>query len=95
MQQHAQYVNNMKNWLQLRTDWLNQNIGSYDGCSDVDLPPLVISKIHYHPMDWWNIDGNLLEFIEITNNGDEEVDLTGIYFRELGISYQLPYLFLQ
>lgn len=90
MQQHAQYVNNMKNWLQLRTDWLNQNIGSYDGCSDVDLPPLVISKIHYHPMDWWNIDGNLLEFIEITNNGDEEVDLTGIYFRELGITYQFP-----
>ncbi len=90
MQQHAQYVNNMKNWLQLRTDWLNQNIGSYDGCSDVDLPPLVISKIHYHPMDWWNIDGNLLEFIEIANNGDEEVDLTGIYFRELGISYQFP-----
>lgn len=90
MQQHAQYVNNMKNWLQLRTDWLNQNIGSYDGCSDVDLPPLVISKIHYHPMDWWNIDGNLFEFIEITNNDDEEVDLTGIYFRELGISYQFP-----
>ena len=49
MQQHAQYVNNMKNWLQLRTDWLNQNIGSYDGCSDVDLPPLVISKIHTPP----------------------------------------------
>ncbi len=90
MNQHAQYVNNMKNWLQLRTDWLNQNIGSYDGCSDVDLPPLVISKIHYHPMDWWNIDGDLFEFIEITNNGDEEVDLTGIYFRELGVTYQFP-----
>ncbi len=90
MNQHAQFVNNMKNWLQLRTDWLNQNIGSYDGCSDVDLPPLVISKIHYHPMDWWNIDGNLLEFIEITNNGDEEVDLTGVYFRELGVTYQFP-----
>ena len=90
MNQHAQYVNNMKNWLQLRTDWLNQNIGSDDGCSDVDLPPLVISKIHYHPMDWWNIDGDLFEFIEITNNGDEEVDLTGVYFRELGVTYQFP-----
>ena len=90
MQQHAQYVNNMKNWLQQRTNWLNQNIGSDDGCSDVDLPPLVISKIHYHPMDWWNIDGDLFEFIEITNNGDEEVDLTGVYFRELGITYQFP-----
>ena len=90
MNQHAQYVNNMKNWLQQRTNWLNQNIGSFDGCSDVDLPPLVISKIHYHPMDWWNIDGDLFEFIEITNNGDEEVDLTGVYFRELGVTYQFP-----
>ena len=90
MQQHAQYVTDMKNWLQQRTNWLNQNIGSVDGCTDFDLPPLVISKIHYHPMDWWNIDGNLFEFIEITNNGDEEVDLTGIYFRELGVTYQFP-----
>lgn len=90
MQQHAQYVTDMKNWLQQRTNWLNQNIGSVDGCTDFDLPPLVISKIHYHPMDWWNINGDLFEFIEITNNGDEEVDLTGIYFRELGVTYQFP-----
>ena len=90
MQQHAQYVTDMKNWLQQRINWLNQNISSYDGCSDVDLPPLVISKIHYHPMEWWNINGDLFEFIEITNNCDEEVDLTGVYFRELGISYQFP-----
>ena len=90
MYEHAQYVNNMKNWLQLRTNWLNNNIGSYEGCADVDLPPLVISKIHYHPMDWWGFDGNRLEFIEITNNGDEEVDLTGVYFRELGVTYQFP-----
>ena len=90
MQQHAQYVNNMKNWLQQRINWLNQNIGSDNGFSEGDLPPLVISKIHYHPMDWWNIDGNKLEFIEITNNGDAEVDLTGIYFRELGLTYQFP-----
>lgn len=90
MNQHDQYVNNMKTWLQQRTNWLNQNIGSSSGCMDVDLPPLVISKIHYHPMDWWGIDGDLLEFIEITNNGDEEVDLTGVYFRELGLTYQFP-----
>ena len=90
MTQHAQYVNDMKTWIQQRINWLNNHIGSSQGCDDVDLPPLVISKIHYHPMDWWNIDGNLLEFIEITNNGDDEVDLTGIYFRELGITYQFP-----
>lgn len=90
MNQHAQYVNDMKTWIQQRINWLNNNIGSDQSCSDVELPPLVISKIHYHPMDWWNIDGNLLEFIEITNNGDDEMDLTGIYFRELGITYQFP-----
>ena len=90
MGQHAQYVNNMKNWLQQRINWLNQNIGSDQGCSDIDLPPLVISKIHYHPTDWWGFDGERFEFIEITNNGPDEVDLTGIYFRELGVSYSFP-----
>ena len=90
MTQHAQYVENMKNWMQLRINWLNNHIGSTQGCSDIDLPPLVISKIHYHPQDWWSIDGDHLEFIEITNNGDEEVDLTGVYFRELGLTYQFP-----
>lgn len=90
MNQHTQYVNNMKNWLQQRTNWLNNNIGSDQGCSDVDLPPLVISKIHYHPMGYWGIDGDHFEFIEITNNGDDNVDLTGVYFRELGITYRFP-----
>ena len=90
MSQHAQYVEDMKNWIQLRINWLNQNIGSPESCTDVDVPPLVISKIHYHPQDWWSIDGDHLEFIEITNNGDDEVDLTGIYFRELGLTYQFP-----
>ena len=90
MNQHAQYVNDMKTWIQQRINWLNNNIGSYQGCAEVDLPPLVISKIHYHPMDWWGIDGDHLEFIEITNNGNDEVDLTGVYFRELGITYRFP-----
>ena len=90
MTQHNQYVNNMKNWIQQRINWLNQNIGSYEGCADVELPPLVISKIHYHPEDWWAVDGDRLEFIEISNNGDETVDLTGIYFRELGVTYGFP-----
>ena len=90
MSQHAQYVNNMKNWIYQRINWMNQHIGSYEGCADMDLPPLVISKIHYHPEDWWAIDGDRLEFIEITNNGEEAVDLTGIYFRELGVTYGFP-----
>ncbi len=87
---HSTEVEGMKNWIQLRADWISSNIGSCEDCSDVDVPPLVISKIHYHPEDWWAIDGDRLEFIEITNNGDAEVDLTGIYFRELGITYGFP-----
>ena len=90
MSQHATYVNNMKSWIQQRINWLNNNIGSTQGCMDVDLPPLVISKIHYHPMDYWGIDGDHFEFIEITNNGDNDVDLTGVYFRELSITYRFP-----
>mgnify|MGYP002623129012 FL=1 len=90
MTQHSQYVTNMKNWIQQRITWLNQNIGPYSGCAEVDLPPLVISKIHYHPQDYWGIPGERLEFVEISNNGDETVNLSGVYFRELGISYGFP-----
>ena len=90
MLQHTSEVQAMKTWIQQRINWLNQNIGSYNNCDDVDLPPLVISRIHYHPMDVGEINGNQLEFIQITNNGDDDVDLTGIYLRELGVTYSFP-----
>lgn len=56
----------------------------------MELPPLVISKIHYHPMDAEPFNGNQLEFIQIDNNSDDDIDLTGIYLRELGITYNFP-----
>lgn len=91
MTQHASKVQEMKTWIQQRINWLNNNIGSYNNCDDVDLPPLVISRIHYHPADVDSIiNGNQLEFIQINNNGDEDIDLSGIYLRELGITYQFP-----
>lgn len=90
MNQHDSYVEDMKEWIQLRIDWLNENIGSYNACDDLDLPPLVISRIHYHPADIDSINGNRLEFIQINNNGDEDVDLTGVYLRELGVTYRFP-----
>ena len=90
MTNHEEALLEMKEWIQLRMNWLDTHIGSTSGCGEVKLPPLVISKIHYHPEDWWAIDGDRLEFIEITNNGDEDVDLTGIYFRELGVTYSFP-----
>lgn len=90
MTNHVSSVEQMKTWIQNRINWLEQNLGSYESCIEVELPPLVISKIHYHPQDYWGIPGDRMEFIEISNNGDETVDLTGIYFRELGISYSFP-----
>ena len=90
MYNHAYEVQEMKNWINLRINWLNQHIAPNSDCPEVETPPLVISKIHYHPEDWWGIDGDRLEFIEISNNGDETVDLTGVYFRELGITYSFP-----
>ena len=90
MMNHANELQSMKTWLLQRTNWLTANYGSCEPCSNVEVPPLVISKINYHPEDWWTVDGDRLEFIEITNNGDETVDLTGIYFRELGVTYGFP-----
>lgn len=90
MGQHTSEVQAMKTWLQNRYNWLNSHIGSYNNCDDIDLPPLIISKIHYHPADLDTINGNKLEFIQINNNGDEDVDLTGFYLRELGITYNFP-----
>ena len=87
---HSAELAEMKNWIQLRTEWMTSNIGSCEDCSNVNLPPLVISKIHYRPQDWQYVSGDRLEFIEITNNGDEVVDLTGVYFRELGVTYAFP-----
>lgn len=90
MTSHDYYVEDMKEWLRDRTDWLDDHFGSFLDCAEVKLPPLVISKIHYHPEDYLNFDGDQLEFVEIINNGDEEVDLTGVYFRELGVTYSFP-----
>ena len=90
MSQHASKVQEMKDWIQLRINWLNENIGTANECYDVESPPLVISKIHYHPADLDSINGNKLEFIQINNNGDDDVDLTGIYLRELGVTYSFP-----
>lgn len=90
MMNHSNAIEELKTWLLNRTTWLTQNIGPYEGCAEVDLPLLVISKIHYHPEDWLGIDGDRLEFIEITNNDVAPADLTGIYFRELGVTYTFP-----
>jgi hypothetical protein len=80
----------MKDWIQNRINWMNTNIGSLNNCLDVSVPDLVISKIHYNPLEDGGYSSKELEFIEITNTSNESIDLTGYYIRELGISYQFP-----
>lgn len=80
----------MKEWIQTRINWINTRLTSYTACSNPDLPALVISKINYNPLPVDKFDSDDLEFIEITNNSNQTINLTGFYFSELGISYQFP-----
>lgn len=87
---HAQEITKMKEWLQHRINWLNSNLNNTSACNHPIIPPLVISKINYNPLPSSGYTDNDLEFIEITNLGNEPVDLSGIYFRELGLTYMFP-----
>ena len=83
-------IANMKLWIQNRINWINGQLNNYSACANPVIPPLVISKINYHPMPAGDFESDDLEFIEITNNSNQTVNLTGFYFSELGISYQFP-----
>jgi len=88
---HAQRIAGIKNFITARLSWLSANIGSFAACSNVAVPPLVITRIMYHPLVTAAFpDGDDLEFIEIRNNGTQAVNLTGIYFRGTGLVYQFP-----
>jgi hypothetical protein len=80
----------MKNWLRERFTWMNARLTNFSACANPVLPPLVISKINYHPQSDENTESSDFEFIEITNTGETTANLTGIYMRELGIGYQFP-----
>lgn len=88
---HAMEIDNMKTWLYQRINWMTANIGSFADCNTIATPPLVISKINYNPGTNGSFPvSNDQEFIEIKNTGTQTVDLSGIYFRELGVSYIFP-----
>lgn len=88
---HTLEISNLKTWLTERIAWLTTNIGTYTACNNVAVPSLVINKINYNPGTFPGFSvSNDLEFIEIKNTGTTTVNLTGIYFKELGISYQFP-----
>lgn len=87
---HTSNVSAMKTWIQNRISWLNTKLNNYETCANVSLPSLVISKINYNPAAMGTFSSDSLEFIEITNNSNQSVNLTGLYFRELGMSYHFP-----
>lgn len=87
---HAINIADIKTWLQARISWMTQQYGSYSACANVTVPQLVISKINYNPQPTASIAADSLEFIEITNAGSQVANLTGLYFREPGLTYQFP-----
>jgi len=84
-------IGSIEIFIQARIKWMNEHIGTYSACSNVSTPPLVITGIMYHPdkADDEEIN-NDHEFIEILNNGDQIIDLTGVYFSGTGLVFQFP-----
>jgi hypothetical protein len=88
---HDQDVTTIKTFITNRIAWMTNNVGPYTACENVATPPLVITKINYNPATSTGFAvSNDLEFLEITNAGSETVNLSGVYFRELGTGYQFP-----
>jgi hypothetical protein len=82
-------VTNMKNWIQQRITWMQNNLGGFSNCNATATPSLVITKISYNPLETDAFpESQDLEFIEIQNTGTTTVNLTGIYLSKLGVSYQ-------
>jgi hypothetical protein len=81
----------IKTYLSSRISWVTANLGSFSACSAVQVPSLVINKINYNPTTSAGFAvSDDLEFIEIVNTGSTSVNLTGVYLKELGITYQFP-----
>jgi len=83
-------ANDIKIWLQKRIEWMNAEIGNGDLCPTPIAPPLIISKIHYNPLENYGYTSDNLEFTEITNNSNLKIDMTGFYFSEPGFNFQFP-----
>lgn len=87
---YTNHINTMKTWLGNRFRWLGNAFGQVQNCPDITVPPLVISTINYHPPAMQGYASDDLEFIGITNNSNDTLDISGVYFRESGITYTFP-----
>lgn len=89
---NAGEIATLKTFIAIRIAWMTGHLGSFSACSNVVVPPLVITKINYNPPTSVSFPvSNDQEFIEIENTGTSAVNLSGVYFRELGTTYQFPY----
>lgn len=88
---HNAEIAALKDFISNRLVWMTTQLGSFSNCATVVTPPLMITRIHYHPETsaQFPVDDDL-EFIEITNNSDNPVSLNGIYFSSTGFTYQFP-----
>jgi hypothetical protein len=80
VQQIKARVYNNNTWSAIRqaTFYINQ-----------DLSKLKITELHYNPQDYGTIDGQLLEFVELKNTGNQTLYLGGVNFSE-GIYFTFP-----
>jgi hypothetical protein len=82
-------ITNLKSWYQERVTWMRNNLGGFSNCNNIATPSLVITKINYHPQETTLFpESDDIEFIAIKNTGSTIVNLTGVYFEKLGVSYQ-------
>jgi hypothetical protein len=87
----TQRITTLKSFIAARLSWMTTNLGSYAACSNVSVPPLVITRIMYHPQPTTQYpDDDDLEFMEIENNSSVTVNLSGVYFLGTGLVYQFP-----
>jgi hypothetical protein len=84
-------ISRIKNFLQQRIPWMTNAINPGSNCTNVILPPLVITKIMYHPDTTRTFpDSDKQEFLEIVNTGTSTINLAGVYFSGTGFVYQFP-----
>jgi hypothetical protein len=88
---HELEVSLLESFIENRIGWMNQNLNTANSCVNDFIPSLVISKINYNPATSLDFPkSNDLEFIEISNNSNKTIDLTGIYLGGTGLVYQFP-----
>lgn len=88
--QFDQNIIEMKAFISERIEWISNQLTDTSLCDNITTPALVISKINYNPLVEVDLDSSDFEFIELTNNSSSTIDLTGIYFGGLGLTYQFP-----